>query len=69
MKKSKGGTRAVKSDAAKRKGGAAGALTAAIGIAFVRTKAVGAFAWGSRNVVFFAAAVAAMHVHGDYLAV
>ena len=71
LKKSKGGTRAVKSDAGKRKGagGAAGALAGAIGTAVVRTKAVGAFAWGSRNLFFFAAAVAAMHLHGDYLAV
>eukprot|EP00752_Nemacystus_decipiens_P007592 g6784.t1 len=70
LKKSKGGTRAIKSDAGKRKGGgAAGALTAAIGTAVGTTKAVGAFAWGSRNLFFFAAAVAAMHLHGDYLAV
>lgn len=68
LKKSKGGTRAMKSDAAKRKGAAAGALSV-LGGALVRTKAAGALAWGSRNLFFFAAAVAAMHLQGDYLAV
>lgn len=68
LKKGKGGTRAVKSDAAKRRG-AAGALSSAVGNAYGKVKTAGALAWGARNLVFFAAAVAAMHLHGDYLAV
>ncbi len=69
LKKSKGGTRAVKSDGGKRRGGAASALSAAIGNVYGKTKTAGALAWGARNLFFFAAAVAAMHRHGDYLAV
>lgn len=71
LKKGKGagGTRAVKSDARKRKGAVVSAVSAAIGSACGKAKNAGEFAWGSRNLVFFVSAVALMHLHGDYLAV
>lgn len=70
LKKGKGGTRATKSGTAgKGKVGAVGAVSAAVGKAYGKAKAAGTFAWGARNLVFFLSAVAAIHLHGDYLAV
>lgn len=70
LKKSKGagGTRAVKSDARKTKR-AVGMVSSAVGNAYRKAMSAGEFAWGARNLVFFVSAVAAMHFHGDYLAV
>lgn len=66
-KKSRG-ARGAKADAAKRKG-TARVMLESVGNALGAVKTAGTIAWGARNLVFFAAAVAAMHLHGDYLAV
>ncbi|CAM9569351.1 unnamed protein product [Laminaria digitata] len=70
LKKGKGagGTRAVKSDARKTKR-AVSMVSSAVGTVCGKALTAGAFVWDARNLVFFVSAVAAMHLHGDYLAV